>query len=110
MNARRGGPIRQLVATLLLALVYTDLGDASCDPLAPVPQSGAPALTTPAGTGPNDEACQDVCVPDCFCCARSLVAGHVHAPPAVPAAPFDVPPDEHSVPGTRAVLDHPPAA
>jgi hypothetical protein len=110
MSARHGGPIRNLVALLLLALVYTDLGDASCDPLWPVRQSGATALATPAGAGQDDEACRDVCVPDCFCCARSLAAGHELAAPAVPGASFDPPPDEHAVPGTRAVPDHPPAA
>lgn len=109
MIARRGGPIRNIVAVLLLAVVCADLGDAACDPLEPVPPPGAPALTSTPGTGQDAEACEDFCVPDCFCCARSLVAGAVLPPPALPHTSFGASPDEDSVAGTRAVLDHPPA-
>ena len=57
-------------ATLLLAVIVADLGDAFCDPLL-VP---AGTLTVTGAQEEGSETCGNVCLPDCFCCSRPLPA------------------------------------
>lgn len=66
-------------AWLLLVVIGIDLAvDAGCDSIGSVASASAVGEATP---GHTDEPCADFCVPDCFCCSRSLVAGSVVCPP-----------------------------
>lgn len=95
---------------LLLAAIAIDvMGDADCDPLPENVRSEAVARG-PGGDG-ADDPCSDVCLPDCFCCCRSVAAGTAMVPPApVPLSPLAaVDPDEWSE-GVHGVVDRPPRA
>lgn len=95
----------RLAAVALLVLIGGDLADVACDPLGIHPESAS--LTgpfTPAG-----DACGEVCIPDCFCCARTLPARSAFViwkaevlldPPLFPVC--------HSDTGFSFVLDHVP--
>jgi len=110
-RSKRGrSALARTVACLLLVLIGADLvGDTNCD-AAPV-SGGDPGLRILASspTGRTGEACQDVCVPDCFCCCRSL-ATDPPAPPAPPEPRTAVPSRArgHGLAGVRPVIDHPP--
>jgi hypothetical protein len=60
----------RIPAILLLATIVGDLPDAWCDPL-PL-QEDRPGLSPPEAEAP--EACNEVCVPDCFCCSSTVPA------------------------------------
>lgn len=106
----RSGPaaLRALTALLLLAVVLGDLAfDADCDPLPPA----AGELAVAAADDGDADACATGCIPDCFCCSRSLAAGPRVEPPApdgvasvavvvVPGLP----------PGYGLLAEHPPRA
>lgn len=76
----------RVAVCLFLASIATDLlADTQCDRgssrLAAAESLGA------AQDGPDtSEPCGDVCVPDCFCCSRSVAAG----PAVFPAAPISL--------------------
>ena len=106
----RSGPaaLRALTAVLLLGVVVGDLAiDADCDPLPPAGGELAVALAD----GTDADACAAGCIPDCYCCSRSLAAGPRVGPPApdgvAPVAVVAVPslPDGHTV-----LAEHPPRA
>jgi hypothetical protein len=103
----RGGRrwVVRLVAITLLALIGGDLADASCDPIGIHPQSAS--LSPPAP--PAGDSCGEVCIPDCFCCARTLPAQSAWViwkaevllePPQLPVC--------HSIAGFSFILDHVP--
>jgi hypothetical protein len=102
--------IARAAAIVLLAAISLDvLADAGCD---------APALSDPGtiavrapeqGKRGGAEPCAPFCVPDCFCCSRSMGA----APTIMPPAPgllsaLDAPVKERWPKGFRPVVDHPP--
>lgn len=95
------------MAILMLGVVCLDMADASCDPVAGL--GGPLAISSPQAGQPD--ACMPVCVPDCFCCSRLVVAGAVLLPAqpapqqADPEAPLGHIPD-----GVRPVPYHPPLA
>ena len=104
-----GGRGRRVVARLaaiaLLALIGGDLADVSCDPLGIHPESTS--LTHPIA--PMGDSCGEVCIPDCFCCARTLPARSAFViwkaevlldPPLLPVC--------HSVAGFSTLPDHVP--
>lgn len=96
-------------ACLLLAAISLDLAaDTSCD--APPPLGSTLAvLAGEAGPAGDGEACAPVCVPDCFCCSRSVPATAVIVPPApVLLSTLDRPARERGAGGFRPVVDHPP--
>lgn len=112
--ARAGGKRRQLssvlrvIACLLLATIVADVtGDLKCDPVS-VGSASTLAVRGPAQAG-SDDSCAPSCVPDCFCCSRSLVAGTAIPVPG-PAAltPFGAPAVSHWPEGVRPVVDRPP--
>jgi len=98
----------RLAASLLLAMIVADVAaDASCD--LPDAQVRAEATLCPANTSANTEPCASFCVPDCFCCSRSVGAAAVIAPPRpVLLKPVDAPAMENRPEGVRPVIDHPP--
>jgi hypothetical protein len=104
--------MKKLLALLFLSVSCGDLAlDAGCDPL-PI-QAGPVSAVVEAPTAPEsgEDRCATVCVPDCFCCSRTLVRGQVVPPAAarrVTAAPEAAP---LPVPGgVRPVPYHPPLA
>lgn len=99
-----------MVACVLLALIGADLvGDANCDlPLTLNVEAGTRLQSAVAPDGTN-EACFDFCVPDCFCCSRSVAAGPAIVPPApVPLSLVEDSARETGPEGVRPVVDHPP--
>ena len=68
---RRGSRIlAKAIALLILSVIGLDLGDSGCDPL----RVGlGDRLLSPAPTHAPD-ACSDLCLPDCFCCATTVAA------------------------------------
>ncbi len=96
------------LACLLLAVIAADVAaDATCDELTlgPVPT----ALVREAGPDGQGEACRDLCVPDCFCCSRSLAAGPAVLPPEPqPLASLAAVAALRRPAGVRPVLDPPP--
>jgi hypothetical protein len=108
----RHGVVLRAAACLLLAVIAADVAaDTTCDMPAPAatPPSAA-AVRGVAQDGPI-ERCADFCVPDCFCCSRSLAAGAAVLPPepqrvrSVPA-----PATDDLSEGVRAVPEPPPLA
>jgi hypothetical protein len=95
-------------ACLLLAVITADVvGDTNCDS-PDVTLASATQLQGPAATGAN-EPCGDVCIPDCFCCSRSVVASSVVIPPEPESlASVDAPLAEQWPAGVRPVVDRPP--
>ena len=82
-RTRRGySMVLRAAACLLLAVIAADLAaDTTCDMPAPAAaSSSATALRGVALGGPN-ERCADFCMPDCFCCSRSVAAGAAEFPP-----------------------------
>jgi hypothetical protein len=90
MTFRRLSPsylraLRSVAAAFLVAVAVGDLAtDADCDPLPSA--SGGVVVTAATDCDSDADACAAGCIPDCFCCARSLAAGPRVAPPA----PFGV--------------------
>lgn len=99
----------RLVAVVLLALIGADfVSDATCDLPEPLAAEAA-VLTPPAGGAATPEACADVCIPDCFCCARSVAPGEPLVPPApVPLASLAPATVLRGPDGFRLVVDRPP--
>ncbi len=98
----------RLVAFALLALIGADVaGDATCDlPTALVANASA-SLGSP--TPEAAEPCVDVCIPDCFCCSRSVAARtSIVPPPAVLVAGRLAAAREDRAAGVRPVADRPP--
>lgn len=63
--------LTRVFALLVLASIAHDLTESGCDPLR-VP--GTTPVTAEAADGAGDP-CDDVCVPDCYCCSATLAAG-----------------------------------
>jgi len=100
--------LRALTAIFLLAVAVGDLAiDADCDPLAPIP--GASVLTVAADS--DTDACAGGCIPDCFCCARTLGAQARVLPPAPEGvAPTVAVASSGLPPGFSPLDEHPPRA
>ncbi|MGE0453249.1 MAG: hypothetical protein AB7O37_01285 [Vicinamibacteria bacterium] len=107
-RAHRGASLLRIAAFLLLAVIAADVvGDASCD--LPGARSGAATALRPAGADGTPEACVSFCVPDCFCCSRSVAAAAAITPPRpAPLAALDAPVAERWPHGVRPAVDHPP--
>ena len=100
----------RLVAVLCAALGFADLAlDAGCDPLS-APGATDGVVTAPDGSADaGDERCATACVPDCFCCSRTLVRGSAIMPATlglVTATPEAAPTAAPA--GVRPVPYHPP--
>jgi len=78
-----------MAAALLLSTILLDLPDAWCDPLPIQPDEASMSVPMPA----DADACDEVCVADCFCCSNPL--------PAVEAALLERP---EAPAGAREVL------
>jgi hypothetical protein len=93
---------------LLLAVIVSDVaGDAGCD--IPNTAVAADASMSAGGAAGSNDPCVSFCVPDCFCCSRSVGAAAVIAPPRpVPLTVLDAPARERWPQGVRPVIDHPP--
>jgi hypothetical protein len=100
----------RVAASLLLAVITADLvADTNCDS-PDVTSASATKLQGPAATGTN-EPCGDICIPDCFCCSRSVAASSVVIPPEPESlAPVDAPQAERWPAGVHPVVDRPPLA
>lgn len=107
-RARRGPWLLRASALALLAVILCDVaGDASCD-LPSGPPVAADTAMSAADAG-STEPCASFCVPDCFCCSRSVGAVATIAPPRpAPLAAVDAPARERWPQGVRPVVDHPP--
>lgn len=108
-RSRRWAGAARLVAALLLALICADLvADARCD----VDAKAAVADSTLVAGGldrGSDEPCVSFCVPDCFCCSRSVGAVADVAPPRPALAAVSTPPASPRWPlGVRPVAVPPP--
>lgn len=113
MRARPSTPARlrslRVAACLLLTAIAQDLlADTRCDVASPL---GSATAVRAQGhqQGEDNEPCAPLCVPDCFCCSRSVAAG----PVIVLSAPvllrtLDAPAKERWSEGVRPVVDHPP--
>ena len=113
MSIRRliaSGPTALRVATAIFLLVVSlgDLAiDADCDPLPPTTGE----LMVTVGEGGDADACAAGCIPDCFCCSRSLGAGSRVSPPAPDGvAPVFVVAAPGLPPGHSLLAEHPPRA
>jgi len=100
--------LRALIAVILLAVSLGDLAfDADCDPVSAPGGELAVSLADEC----EADACAAGCVPDCFCCSRSLGADPrvlLPVPDGVtPAAVLSVP----GLPlGHTLLAEHPPRA
>ena len=106
------GVVLRSVACLLLAVIAADVAaDTTCDMPAPAAaSSSATALRGVALGGPN-ERCADFCMPDCFCCSRSVAAGAAEFPPEPQRlTPVPAPATGDLSEGVRAVPEPPPLA
>jgi hypothetical protein len=110
----RRGPrvVLRAAASLLLSVIALDVAaDTACDSIS----LGAPSASTTEvrGVAPSgsNERCADFCMPDCFCCSRSVPAGPAVFPPEpqrltpVPSSATD-----DLSEGVRAVPEPPPLA
>ena len=110
-NARRSrfSWTLRAAACLVLAVIAADVAaDSACDGAS----IGVAYVTTggPGASGTN-EPCSDFCVPDCFCCSRSVTAGQAVPPPdLLRLAPIAAPAAERWPEGVRPAVDHPPLA
>lgn len=102
--------LKRFVAVLFAALAFADLAlDAGCDPLSLPTARASVVAARDAASGSADEPCGTVCVPDCFCCSRTLVGGLAVVPTTlglVTAAPEGPPPAAPV--GVHPVPYHPP--
>lgn len=100
--------LSKLFAALVVCIIFADIAlDGSCDPVA---TGGATQVAFTAGTtdGANDP-CADLCVPDCFCCSRSVTAGPAILPPMIgPVAAASELRAPATPAGVRPVPYHPP--
>jgi hypothetical protein len=109
--ARRGFSVTlQAAACLLLAIIAADLvGDTGCDSFGL--GAASPTTVRAAAKDGANEACADVCVPDCFCCSRSVAAAPLVLPPEPQRlTSVEAPVSERWSEGIRPVVDHPPLA
>jgi len=112
-RTRRGyGMVLRAAACLLLAIIAADVAaDTTCDMPGPAAASPSAAAVRGAAQDGPIERCTDFCIPDCFCCSRSVAAGAAVLPPepqrltSVPAPATDDLPE-----GVRAVPEPPPLA
>ncbi len=100
--------VRATTAVVLLAVTLGDLTlDGACDPLPTV--AGEEALCE-AAEGDTD-ACARGCIPDCFCCSRTLGAQPRVSPPAPQGAVAAAVMEEPVLPpGVSRLTEHPPRA
>ena len=108
LSRRRWPRLLRLAACLLVAGIGADLvGDAGCD----VPSflgSKTSAIGLPSQAN-SEDACALYCVPDCFCCSRSVAAGgFVLMPELGPLTHLDLQVTERPSAGVPPVVDHPP--
>lgn len=108
-RARRGFSVTlRAAACLLLAVIAADLiADTACDSF----DLGAASATTvqARASGEANEPCADFCVPDCFCCSRSVAATPIVFPTEPRRlTPVQAPASERWTEGVRPVVDHPP--
>ena len=103
---RRFKAVCRVTACLLVALIAADLAtDAQCDGVR-LSAGESVARSVPSRTA---DACDTLCVPDCFCCARSLAAGAAAVPPHPgPLTQSLVTVAASGSPGVRPVADPPP--
>jgi len=104
------GPRRvtlRVAAALLLAVIGLDIAsDTTCD-LGYLVRSAA--LEYHASDQAGGDPCGEVCIPDCFCCARSVpTAAVLLVPRPLKLAALDPLPGERWPEGVRPVVDHPP--
>ena len=107
VSAFRASIVLRLLAALFVCLIVADLAaEGHCDgPLAPARSLSA---LSPA-TATTDDACDQACVPDCYCCAGGVE--HATVIVLIEAEPADraVAPAPPSVPnGVRPLPYHPP--
>ncbi len=108
-RARRGfSATLRAAACLLLVVIAADVvSDTTCDSTS-LGSASATTLRGPTPRGAN-EPCADFCVPDCFCCSRSIAAGPAVLPPEPERLTLLAPPAaERWSEGVRPVVDHPP--
>ena len=96
--------VSRFVAMALLLSICADIvGDANCAP--PMVWSE----TSIQGQVPSGDACEAVCVPDCFCCCRA-VSGALPNPlaPISRALGLETTDLDPQLEGVRASIFHPP--
>ncbi len=108
-KSRRWGIVHRLVAGLLLVLICSDLvADARCDVESGAASAESALLPATPGQG-SAEPCVSFCVPDCFCCSRSVGAVADVAPPRPALASISSSQVSQRWPlGVRPVADLPP--
>ena len=103
--------LRAAVCLLLAVIAFDVTADAACDSIS---LGAAAASTTEVRGGApsgSNESCADFCVPDCFCCSRSVAAGPAVFPPEPqPLTRVDPPATDDGSDGVRPVVDRPPLA
>ena len=108
VRGSRSSWILRAAACLLLAVIAADVvADSACDSLS-IGSGSTTTMLGPSTSGAN-EPCSDFCVPDCFCCSRSVTAGPAVPPPSLARlTPIDAPAAERWPEGVRPVVDRPP--
>jgi hypothetical protein len=99
-------------ACLLLAVIAADVvADTACDMPGPAPATRSASAVRGAVPSESNEHCADFCIPDCFCCSRSVAASPAVLPPEPQRlTPVDAPTSDDRSEGVRPVVDHPPLA
>lgn len=92
---------------LLLSIVADVAADARCDlPSAPAGALSAAGAMTPSN---DEDLCAAACIPDCYCCSRTLAANRPVLPAgAGPLARATVAGVPAAATGVRPVPYHPP--
>ena len=110
---RRGDRVvLRAAACMLLSVIALDVAaDAACDSIGlGAPSASTTAVRGAAPSGPN-ERCADFCMPDCFCCSRSVAAGCAVLPPEPQRLnPVSASATDDLSEGVRAVPKPPPLA
>jgi hypothetical protein len=97
--------LRRSLALVFVQAILVDLGDAGCDP---VIASGSPSAVNSRQEEPR-EACRVSCVPDCFCCSRSVTESWTSVLAELgPHQPTPAPSSSGVAPGVPPPVDHPP--
>lgn len=94
-------------AMLLLAAICADLANVHCD--GPILSGGRENPVVVASQSNGADPCATTCVPDCFCCSRTVQVIAVELPPQMePPAPCAVDGVSRPASGILALPYHPP--
>jgi hypothetical protein len=107
-RASRVSGLRIAACLILGAIGFDVFADSRCDVQA-ISTSPIEIRAESQRQGGTGEPCVPFCIPDCFCCSRSVAAGPVVVPPEPrPLMAVDTLAAERRSEGVLPVVDHPP--